>query len=180
MTPYQQAALAHPCLAAEDFNRAEVIGATTHWERGFRVTVIVDAVDTSAGVAEQWPAWHVNVTLVGELTAASRKEKGHAHPARPLGNWGALRERGALFIVRRELADVGYADTERIVDKAQALRNWTTWCISHAEARSQPPVAVYGRRKLTMEEAEACFATQRHVLARLNPTYAMLNPVESP
>lgn len=171
MTPYQLAAFKLPCCGPDDFNRP----GTSHWERGFRVTMIVDAVPESAGVAESWPAWMVLVVLDGELSAPHRRDKGKAHPARALGNWGALKERQALHIVRRELAGVGYPETETLVDKQQAIRNWRAWSLSNPNV--QPPVGVYGRRKMTQDEAEECFRDRREVLARLNPTYALLNQV---
>jgi hypothetical protein len=177
MTVYQRIAFTLPCTVYEDFNRAEIIGPTTHWERGFRVAVIVDAVDSSAGVAERWPAWHVNVTLQGELASPRRRDKGKGHQARPLGSWGSLRAKEAMHVVRRELAGVGYEDTETLVDVPAALKNWRLWCLSHPEAQGQPPVAVYGRRRMTQDEAEECFATRREVLVRLNPTYGLLNQV---
>lgn len=176
MTPYQRAAFLYPCRTPGDFNRPgkgpptppaeaqgnpQAVAPVHHHERGFRVSMIVDAVPESAGRAEGWPAWHVTVVLDGAERVKHRADRGKPHVERALGSWGALREKAALHIVRRELRGVGDPGSLVIVDKAQAMRLWATSAEDVGMgAVSNRPVAVYGRCKLTLEEACRCLGAQ--------------------
>lgn len=189
MTPYQLAAFRWPCTVDADLNRPNggsaeqmaqagpgaPVAAVSHHERGFRVTMIVDAIPGSAGIAEHWPAWMVTVALHGALSAPSRKQKGKAHEERPLGSWGGLRQREALHIVRRELRGIGQPGTEILVDKARAMAMFEQMA-RKANAEGHPgtvqmPVAVFGRKRMTLEEAVRCLRVEDDagVLALLNP-----------
>lgn len=189
MTPYQLAAFRYPCTVEADLNRPNMgsaeqlaqwgpgapVAPVHHHERGFRVGMIVDAIPGSAGIADEWPAWVVTVALRGAMSQKHKRDHGKAHPERPLGAWGALLEQQALHIIRRELRGVGQPGTDVIVDKAAAIRMFNAQARAPSAAGRpgtvQPPVAVFGRKRMTLEEAVRCLRVEDDagVLALLNP-----------
>jgi hypothetical protein len=159
MTPWQQIAFDDPITDSAAFTELNTVGAKFGRYAGdWRVVVIVDATE---GIIEAWPCWHVSV-VYGEFI------RGVARPALPLAAWSRLRMRFAQRLIRKHLAGVGDPLSESIALPGQLIKR-------AAETNRAPPCGLAGRRRMTVDEVRECFAAQAGVVARLNPTFGMLN-----
>jgi hypothetical protein len=103
---------------------------------GWRVALVLDA---TPGTPEAWPCWHA-CAIYGEIAG------GALQPARPLVLWDRHMRRQAVWLLRKALAGLGVAETERMADARET--------IAEAQRRNLPPaVGLSGRRRLTIDEA---------------------------